>query len=546
MFHEEAQLITSQRILAVHQLLSEVESELSGQGWVSEHEAARSLTQALSNKLQSNNKEVFAQDEWTYFYGLRSLPAIGHGLLQVLSEQSSVFIDSSCGKPSAESTPNLFTSQRFDGAAYRSASDPLQECEGAIHSCAQMLLADASIAPKDLCIAVLDEKKFGDPLLELAEKHFGSRQIPFNHAIGSLKGLSPCFRYFESLKKSPDTWTWAEAISGAPEGLDVTPLVEGILQLDKDLLDQPLEDSIYSVLQILGETQKHPSGQALRGVQILRFSETRFLRFKKVFVLGADAKSLPSLSKPLALLSHGQRRLIDLPAPEEKLRLELCNLGDLLHNSGAIDFFYSKRSGSVEGFPSRLIEQIAGRPQALPHELGLMVHTENVPGKLQEWMPPAAPPLQEIAESLTPSKADQLLRCPARYYLQQKKIKPWEGHTDHTDARDEGEFLHKVLELTLKHHRDIDPVWSEWLRAPGGAGAADQKAIASVLRKRAEAVLRDQTAKQVAKNKTPLSDVFLLQLKYHSIPKWADFMTSLACLSMSPGFWRELETERKW
>ncbi len=540
MFHEEAQTTTAKRIQAIFQLLTETEVTLSKQGWVSEYQVQRACSQAISMELQKTNQVEFLENETLYFYGLRSLPAIGHGLLQVLSERANVYIDESCKKPSEASTPNLFTRKAVETLSYQQASDPLQECEAAIYACCQILTENPNVTPKDLCIAVMDEKKFGDPLLELAEKHFKSRQIPYNHAIGSLKALSPCFRYFESLKSQESELTWAEAIDKTPEGIDATPLLEGLLELDPALLDQPLKSSLQSVLQILGETQEHPSGQALRGVQVLRFSETRFLKFHKVFVLGADAKSLPSLSKPLSLLGHGLRRWIDLPSPEEKLRLEICNLADLLENCQEISFSYSKRSGNMERFPSRLLEQIAGKVRPITHELGLKIHSAKLTGSLQAWDAPKAPEIEQIKSTLTPSKADQLLRCPGRYFLLQNKVKPWEGHTNHLDARDEGKFIHRVLEVALNQsHKKLSGVWSSWLKQESDK---TKEALLHALRDVCVRVLAEESKT----NPSGLSDVFLLQFKHHSIPRWAEFMVELACLSRSPGFWNELQTETQW
>ena len=218
--------------------------------------------------------------------------------------------------------------------------------------------------------------------------------------------------------------------------------------------------------QLLGRDVR-AVGEPLASVQVLNLTEARYFPFAKVFILGLTEGSFPKALPRDDLLDDYQKRCMGLSGwqmveaiEEQTFRLFSARLPDL-------SFTYSLNQLNDTKVRSRFLDQLlidnlatlAKGTWEAPQFWSAFIRPDE-PRQMTQWQQEGQWPhdRSELFASMSATSAEHLIRCPYRYLLHRLHVDQVELPTDETDVRDEGEWLHQVLEAFFKAWpQDLSP-----------------------------------------------------------------------------------------
>lgn len=568
--HENAEKLAAQRLESTYALNQLLDNALQINGKIcSDSYLRKTQLEILKPETMVRLKEyLLNQNHFMHFYGLSTLNSLGYQILEAAQTLPNIFVHKSSTHASEFTTEFKVTKELTTetNLVLWSCEDAYAEAHKAVQQVSAWLKPTANnkyLPAKTICIAMMDEKLYGDPLAEIfSQEKFNN--ISRNHAIGSLWRITRLGRLLDLLNNiyfsdnadlffieefckqngygelafiEPTTLqkaSWKRLSEIFPE-LMWEPFQKEVESLSSSIWEKPYVDSIKTILPLFAESQVHPQGSLLEGVQILRFSELRFQRFEKVFVLGANEGNLPSAAPNLQLISHRMRRRMLLPSPEDKIALEWKHFHHLVEATSELHFSFPRfLAGKKEGVPARFLNRLEGieLKQAQPtHNLELV---KTPPERLDN------PHFDLKVETLSPSAVDDLLRCPLRLMMRRTGVDTFIPANTKMDPRKEGELLHKLLETALSGR------WGAKVLVPGAPKALAQETTKELLQKRLLENLQTSLNYCQSKPATHLDPWTVWQLQQHSFRAWAEFVSDLWEASASENFWRNLCTEKEW
>lgn len=238
---------------------------------------------------------------------------------------------------------------------------------------------------------------------------------------------------------------------------------------DTAMSDEELDQgSLFACLRRLCQAERVPfEADPLGGLQVMGLLETRLLRFRRVYLLGATEDLLPGSPPPDPLLPDSLRRLLELPDARQSDAVFAYNVHCLLCGAEEAVIFY--RTGGQSGetlddkaVRSRFVEQLLFEQE---RRLGRLITPSPEPDSpLRPVLFPLRPivrpragaPLSDAARDrlldrlagrpLSASFLNGYLTCPYSFYLDRLAfIRPLDEVEEDGDQAGFGELLHGLL-----------------------------------------------------------------------------------------------------
>jgi hypothetical protein len=211
----------------------------------------------------------------------------------------------------------------------------------------------------------------------------------------------------------------------------------------------------------------HTKGEMLAGVQVLSIPESRHIPFPIVMVLGCHEGDFPQGLPDDTIVEDFLKRRLGLPGWAALEAMEDVTFHLLLARTHKLHLFYSQPDAMNKRVKSRFIQVLEARGQTrvLPVDKvagnfeaqGVRPESTDRPeseGKIQ--------PLFGFESSQSATKLDKLLRCPYQYVLAHQKVSEWELAEERPRGKEEGTFLHGIIEAFFTGSWDEKSVLESW------------------------------------------------------------------------------------
>ena len=206
-------------------------------------------------------------------------------------------------------------------------------------------------------------------------------------------------------------------------------------------------------------------GEPLAGVQVISLSESRHVPLASAIIVGCNEGLFPKGLPKDDVVDDYLKRAIGLPGWQHLEKIENLTF-ELLHRR--IPTLWLTRSQLIDDLPqvrSRFIEELLVQEQATSHEPSFDIHTALPPkaGELsalelqKEGGWPEDPSVLIAYESAT--SLSHLQNCPYQYLLAKKGLRPFEPFDPLGDLREEGEWLHQVMEHFFERKEPLPPFY---------------------------------------------------------------------------------------
>lgn len=192
-------------------------------------------------------------------------------------------------------------------------------------------------------------------------------------------------------------------------------------------------------------------GYPLEGVQILRLIESRYIPFDSVMILGCVEGKFPKKLPKDYILDDWLKKKIGLPGWDYVEALEDTTFHLLKKRIQILDLFYPKAEKNKQNVPSRFLEieksyekistvilkndwtYFFGQSSNIKKARALKFNIDHANMFLE----------------MSAKSSSFLLNCPYRFLIYSLKLEPTRFFRN-TDVLEEGEVLHKILELFSK------------------------------------------------------------------------------------------------
>lgn len=204
---------------------------------------------------------------------------------------------------------------------------------------------------------------------------------------------------------------------------------------------------------------------SLEGVQILSLKEARNFPFLFLYVLGCSEKNLPCSISYDNIIEDFLKRDLGLKTKDQLDIIEETSFCVLLSSKCDIELSYSKISAVNQvQYKSKLLQILITRYNIREHEICFKsadivtsdinydeLHNCNIykEGNIYNLIENKCYRL--MTHNLSPMHLENLIICPYKFILSKFGITSFKLPSSALDARQEGQWLHKVLELVLKN-----------------------------------------------------------------------------------------------
>jgi ATP-dependent helicase/nuclease subunit B len=195
------------------------------------------------------------------------------------------------------------------------------------------------------------------------------------------------------------------------------------------------------------------SGDALEGLQVLGFMETRLLSFDNVLILDVNESILPRIKVHEPLIPRDVMVRLGIDRLEKEEEIQAYQFRRLIAGARSVHLFY-RENEEVER--SRFIEALIWEREEASGRLGaLAIDRVHIPVHVrsEEVRIPKTQAHLEVLRALTFSatSVDTYLKCPVRFYHQYVLgLREADNLLDEPGAADIGRFIHELLEETFR------------------------------------------------------------------------------------------------
>jgi len=189
------------------------------------------------------------------------------------------------------------------------------------------------------------------------------------------------------------------------------------------------------------------TGEPLAGVQIISLPEARSFPFHSVFILGCNEGSFPKSLPKDDLLDDFLKRRMGLPGWQALEGREDLTFQLLLTRIPHLHLFYSENKLHEPMVRSRFIEHVLAYSGLKVTKRAKSLSFENSNPDIElphEGFFENYP--EELTSQYSATSLETLIHCPYRFLLSRLRIKKLTIPGIDPDPRNEGEWLHKVLE----------------------------------------------------------------------------------------------------
>lgn len=189
------------------------------------------------------------------------------------------------------------------------------------------------------------------------------------------------------------------------------------------------------------------TGDPFIGVQVLGIEELRFLPMRKVIILGATEGLFPRSQPQDRLLDGRLKKALGLPGWDLVEAIENATFMLLAARLGDLTLTYPDQIGRRDTVRSRFLETLSGEKRA--HFIAPEPNLATTWPTLPETVVPAYTAMfaKDLLDGPHSTRAiEDLIACPARFALGKWRVKD-SGLLQLNDVKDEGEWLHAVLEV---------------------------------------------------------------------------------------------------
>lgn len=301
-----------------------------------------------------------------------------------------------------------------------------------------------------------------------------------------LDRLQPWMGLFADGKKTYPLQLWYQRLSDL---IHVCTTVDDVEEESKECLST-LKDSTQSLLHAMASVitaypvsmtsvefvrfvrehvfplEVRTVGYPLKGIQVLRLTESRYVPFKVAIVLGCIEGQFPQALPKDYLIDDWLKKKIGLPGWEYVESLEDTTFQLLLARVPRVEFFYPKKINQELTVPSRFIETLKAKGQVLVVDSEVSFREEAVESSPAVVLPPQISGDYQgdrvrLLERVSASSLQDLLTCPYRYLLNALKLKSVKLFEDRR-LLVEGSYLHQVVEVLFtgktRSHDVIEPL----------------------------------------------------------------------------------------
>lgn len=215
-------------------------------------------------------------------------------------------------------------------------------------------------------------------------------------------------------------------------------------------------------------------GEPLAGVQVLSLAESRLMPFRHVFILGCNEGVFPKALPKDELLDDFLKRRIGLPGWSVLEAMEDLTFHLLQWRTPSIYLHYAREDLQGIRVKSRFVESaLAQGARNLPeYALDPEISSRNLrttrfsvpPSRSREGQGIKPQWLRKLPVSA--STLTDLIHCPYRYLLHQMQVRELTVPSLIPDVRQEGDWLHDVLEAFFTSHVNGQKVAEPWPQPP--------------------------------------------------------------------------------
>lgn len=187
-----------------------------------------------------------------------------------------------------------------------------------------------------------------------------------------------------------------------------------------------------------------------KGLQIIGSLETRNLTFSRVFYLGVNEGTIPTIPKQDTILTDDIRKTLGLATSKDRLDMQRYNFFNLVNSADEVFFFYETAQDKTK---SRFLEAIFWEIQK--QEKSLSVPKENdalLDVTFTQATPPQLENSQKVRQMLnsddfnfSASAIDTFLNCKAKFYFSYILRLQETSTLEDLDAKSIGTLSHKIL-----------------------------------------------------------------------------------------------------
>jgi RecB family exonuclease len=211
------------------------------------------------------------------------------------------------------------------------------------------------------------------------------------------------------------------------------------------------KDLLRDIYRTASQQTVRDTGEPLNGLQIIGLTEARYVPFAAVLIVGCVEGSFPHALPKDSLLDNTMKRVIGLPGWTELEALEDTTFHLLTSRLPHVELSYPHTDADSPKIRSRWIEQLA--PRIPVHELeGARVYklfpcNKGLPCSSadENHNEGFAPDHVELTKTSSASRLRNLIWCPYRYLMDERKVKSVELPEDRENLTI-GNLLHKVVE----------------------------------------------------------------------------------------------------
>ncbi|NRA64892.1 MAG: PD-(D/E)XK nuclease family protein [Pseudobacteriovorax sp.] len=190
-------------------------------------------------------------------------------------------------------------------------------------------------------------------------------------------------------------------------------------------------------------------GEPLEGVQVLSLSESRYYPFDVLILIGANEGFFPKAIPKDELLDNHLKKQMGFLGWEYLESMEDQTFYLIKNRIPQIILSRCQYIDSVATVRSRFADRLAAEKRLDPVSEHLSVRDlwslEELPGETEEFGKDHYPLDPGDLTYVSASRLTKLINCPLQFYISQQRIDVWKFR-DPNDKRDEGNWLHKVVE----------------------------------------------------------------------------------------------------
>lgn len=253
-----------------------------------------------------------------------------------------------------------------------------------------------------------------------------------------------------------------------------------------------MEDCVTLYQHVISGMVHHFPGTPVRGLQVLGLSETRALRFRRVFILDAQDDVLPGGPGVPSLIPPHVRDTLGMRTERTREDEVAHIMHHLLAGAERVDFFYSTASGASR---SRYVERLLWEQQrkdkvtrSEPYIAAIApaVTLANGLPTVIEKSPAALAALS--SSSFHATGLDRYLRCQRRFYFTDiLGLRERPEISDDVEAQDIGILVHEILDAYHAPHVGLRL----------GPEHCDENGIEAIAREQFRAMIGDVTGGRV-------------------------------------------------